>query len=317
MMTASWMFVLLGAAAPMIGAAQREPPAELRLGTATPGGGFELYGQALAKAIHAADPSLDVVPVATKGSTENVPMLEGRRLDLGLATGEVAHEALARPPPGNRVRVLSAMYPSPGMFAVRADSPYRRIEDLRGRPVVFGARGSGLVVLARYVLDGLGLDMDRDFQPILLDRAQDGPHKVLSGEAAALWGGGSAWPGFTAVASAASGARFLVPDLDGVRRITAKYPFIRPMTVSARSYPGQREPIASVGTWAVVLVRADLPDPLVYRLARALHHAEAAIAARVPQGSATTTANTAVAVQRHELHPAVLRYLREIGALEP
>ena len=56
--------------------------------------------------------------------------------------------------------VLAAMYSTPGMFVVRADSPYRSIEDLKGHPVAFGARGSGLIILARYVLDGLGLDRD-------------------------------------------------------------------------------------------------------------------------------------------------------------
>jgi len=30
------------------------------LGTATPGGGFPVYGQAFAEAIHAADPTLEI-----------------------------------------------------------------------------------------------------------------------------------------------------------------------------------------------------------------------------------------------------------------
>src|SRR5438552_12805792 len=45
------------------------------LGTATPGGGFPLYGGAIAEAINAEDPTLDVEPRNTKGSTENVPVL--------------------------------------------------------------------------------------------------------------------------------------------------------------------------------------------------------------------------------------------------
>jgi hypothetical protein len=92
--------------------------------------------------------------------------------------GEVVHEAMTgvgRPPAD--LRVLTAMYSTAGMFVVRADSHVRSIGDLRGQPVAFGARGSGLVILARYVLDGLGLDRDRDFQAVFLDRAGDGPAK--------------------------------------------------------------------------------------------------------------------------------------------
>ena len=96
------------------------------LGTATPGGGFPVYGQALADTINEADDSLDVRPQHTKGSTENVPFLEAGRLDLALVQGEVVHEALGgigRPPAD--LRILTAMYSTAGMFVVRADSRYR------------------------------------------------------------------------------------------------------------------------------------------------------------------------------------------------
>ena len=285
------------------------------LGTATPGGGFPVYGQAVAEAIHEADPSIAVETRNTKGSTENVPMLEAGQLDLGLVQGEVAHEALngiGRPPAN--LRILAAMYSTPGMFVVRGDSPVRGVADLAGNPVAFGARGSGLVILARYVLDGLGLDRDRDFQAIFLDRAGDGPKMVMEGTAAALWGGGIGWPGFTAVAEGPSGARFIVPDAEGIRRILAKHSFLKPMTVPAGSYPGQARAIASVGSWSFILVRPTLPDDVAYRLAGALHRGEAPLARRLPQARETTAANTLAAAPRQDLiHPGVRRYLREVG----
>ncbi|MFL5046192.1 MAG: TAXI family TRAP transporter solute-binding subunit, partial [Xanthobacteraceae bacterium] len=139
------------------------------LGTATPGGGFPLYGGVVAEVVNATDPSLFIEPRNTKGSTENVPLLEDGKLDIGLVQGEVAYEALAgigRPPAD--LKIIAAMYSTPGMFVVRADSPARTIADLKGKPVAFGARGSGLVILARYVLDGLGLDAEKDFHAIYL-----------------------------------------------------------------------------------------------------------------------------------------------------
>ena len=47
----------------------------ISLGTATPGGGFPLYGNAFAEVMNAADPTLSVEPRNTKGSTENVPLI--------------------------------------------------------------------------------------------------------------------------------------------------------------------------------------------------------------------------------------------------
>ena len=290
---------------------------KVRLGTATPGGGFPVYGAAFIEAVHRFDPGLEIEAINTKGSTENVPMLEAGTLDIALVQGEVVHESLSgigRPPAD--LRIVTAMYPTAGMFVVRADSPYRAIADLKGKPVAFGARGSGLIVLARYVLDGLGFERDRDFQAVFLDAAGDGPRMVMDGTVAALWGGGLGWPGFTAVARGPAGARFLVPDLDGIHRIQTKHAFLQLMRVPAGSYPGQSADLISVGSWSFVMARPSLPDEVAYRLARALHRSEAALGARLAQARETTAAHTVAAVARPELlHPGVRRYLVEIGLL--
>jgi TRAP transporter TAXI family solute receptor len=206
------------------------------------------------------------------------------------------------------------MYSTAGMFVARGDSPHRTISDLIGGRVAFGARGSGLVILARYVLDGLGLDRDRDFDAVYLDRAGDGPKMVLAGDVIALWGGGTGWPGFTAVAESATGARFIAPSADEAARIRAKHGFLKPLTVAAESYPGQSDPIPSVGSWSFILARPTLGADIAYRLARALHGAEAPLARRLAQARESTAANTVAATPRIELlHSGVLRYLREIG----
>jgi TRAP transporter TAXI family solute receptor len=283
------------------------------LGTATPGGGFPVYGDAVAATLNEVDPSLGVVTRNTKGSTENVPLLEAGQLDLALVQGEVAYEALqgiGRPPAD--LTIFAAMYSTPGMFVLRGDSPARTITDLRGKPVVFGALGSGLVILARYVLDGLGLDQTKDFEAIYLERAGDGPAMVLDGRAAALWGGGIGWPGFTAVTNA--GGRLLAPDAGDIRRIQAKHTFLKTLTVPAGAYPGQRDPIVSVGSWSFIMARPSLDADVVYRLAKALHAGAAALARRLPQAAETTAANTLVAApSRRLLHPGVQRLLQELG----
>jgi TRAP transporter TAXI family solute receptor len=290
----------------------------ISLGTATPGGGFPLYGNAFAQAMNEADPTLSVEPRNTKGSSENIPLLEAGHLDIALVTGEPSYEAfkgIGRPP--TRLKILTAMYSSPGMFVVRADSPYKSIHDLVGLPVAFGARGSGLVILSRYVLDGLGLKQDEDFQSVYLDRAGDGPAMVLDGRVAALWGAGIGWPGFTAVAGSAGGARFIALDAEEIARIRAKHTFLKPLTVPAASYPNQNAPIDALGSWSFILAREDLSDDVAYRLARTLHGAESALCKKLTQACETTAANTVAAAPSVELiHPGVLRYFREIGVVK-
>ena len=127
------------------------------LGTATPGGGFPVYGAAFTEVLNAAEPRLQVEAKNTKGSAENVPLLEAGKLDLGLIAGEFASALMAKP--DTRLRIVVAMYSSPGLFIVKGDSPVRAIADLEGQPVVLGTQGSGITVLGRTVLDSLGLEV--------------------------------------------------------------------------------------------------------------------------------------------------------------
>jgi TRAP transporter TAXI family solute receptor len=291
------------------------PKTTITLGTATPGGGFPLYGNAFAEVMNETDPTLSIEPRNTKGSNENIPLLEAGSLDIALVAGEPSYEAfMGIGRPRTNLKILTAMYSSPGMFVVRADSPYKTIRDLVGKPVAFGAKGSGLPILSRYLLDGLGLKQDEDFQSVYLDRAGDGPAMVIDGRVAALWGAGIGWPGFKTMSESAGGARFIAPDADEIARIRAKHAFLKPLTVPAGSYPNQPASIDSLGSWSFILARESLPDDVAYRLARALNSAEAPLCKKLAQACETTAANTvAAAPDINLIHPGVLRYFREIG----
>ena len=70
----------------------------LALATATPGGGFPIYGDAFAAMVNAQEPKLRIEPRNTKGSTENVALLEANQVDLALVLGEIASAAEAISP---------------------------------------------------------------------------------------------------------------------------------------------------------------------------------------------------------------------------
>jgi uncharacterized protein len=290
----------------------------ISLGTATTGGGFPLYGNAFAAVMAEADPSLSIQPRNTKGSSENIPMLEADQLDLGLVAGESFYQALQGiGRPRANLRILTAIYSTAGMFAVRGDSPYRTIQDLIGKPIAFGAKGSGIPILSRYMLDGIGLKQDEDFKAIYLDHAGEAPEMVLDGRVAALWGAGIGYPGFNELAQGSAGVRFIAPDAGEIARMAAKHTFLKPITVPAGSYPGQTAPINSMGSWSFILARVDLPDDVAYRLAKTLHGAEATLCKKLAQACETTAANTVAAAPEPGLiHPGVLKYFREIGVVK-
>lgn len=305
----------LSAAAATDGAAQQ---AGLRFGTASEGGGFIVYAGAFVDAVKWANPSLGLKPVPTRGSVENVPMLEAGKVDIGLVFGEMAQELFnPKDGPPTKLKVISAVYSSPGMFVVRADSRYRSIGDLKGRPVIWNGRGSALALQGRYVMEGMGLDPEKDFEAIYTERLVDGPEMILDGRASALWGAGNRWPGFVKVASDPRGARFVTPDGEEIDRIVAKHSFMRRIAVPAGRYPGQFDSLMTVGSWSYVLARPHLDEAVGYWLAAALHKAERAGGLFSGQLAESTVQNTLAALPRPDaLHGGVELYFREIGVLK-
>jgi TRAP transporter TAXI family solute receptor len=299
------LLVLLGTLSMLETAAAQQT---LVLATATPGGGFPVFGHAFSEMVNAQEPKLRVQTKNTKGSTENVPLLEAAQVDLGLVAGELASSALAKP--GTPLRIVTAMYSSPGLIVVKGDSPVRSLADLKGRAVVLGTKGSGITALGHTVFDTLEIPVEK----ILLDKAADGPPMLQSGKAAALWGAGVGWPAFAALAK--DGGRFIGPSEDEIKRILAKQPALQRVVMPANSYPNQKAEIPSVGSWSYVLANAKMSDETAYLLARAIHRAEAPLASWLEQARETTMANTVAAAPRPELiHPGVQKYLREASLL--
>ena len=284
----------------------------IELGTATRGGGFELFGKTLATVVNEIDSPVKLKPIATRGSKQNLNYLAQGKIVLGLVEGNAARQALEGIGRDRLdLKVLSVMYPNPGMFVVRADTPYKSIDDLKGKPIAFGTRASGLRILVNDVLNGLGLDPIKDFQQLILDKAAEGPKLVLEKKAEALWGAGIVWPGFVKVANSTVGARFIPPSQTQINTILKKHPHLKAMTVPAGTYKGQDNAIDSLGLWSLILISPSVSDDTAYQLAKAIHQAEAIMANKLKQGRYTTAENTVNNVDINLLHPGVIKYYQE------
>ena len=278
------------------------------LATSTPGGGFALYGETLERVLRDEDGRPLVRARPTRGTAENLVLLRRGEIDAALIQGTAAGEILQGG--ATDLKVLFAMYPSPGMLAVPAASPIERLEDVRGRPVVSGVRASGLVTLARQVFDGVGLDIDidRDVRSIYVEQAAESPRLVTSGHAVGLWGAGEGWPGFVQLAAAPGGARFIGPSGAAIGRIVARYPRLKPMDVPAGAYAGIDRPLPTVGSMNLILVRADLADSRVEAFVDAMRRSHVSLTTALPQAASSTLAETLDSVPSPDaLHRAVRR----------
>jgi len=289
---------------------------KVTLGTATPGGGFQLFGATLAASAAEAGAPVEIDPVATKGSGDNLKRLRAGEIDFGQVEGNAAHRAFEQQKDSaEKLLIAAAMYPGPGMFVVPGDSPARTIEDLKGKRVAFGTPSSGLTILCKTVLTGLGYEPEKDFQPVYLEKSGHGVKKLLDGEIDAWWGGGFGWPGFVKVSGSEAGARFIVPGPDGVKRIRERFGYLKEMTVPRGSYKGMEADLQTVGMWSFILARPGLPDETAKLFAQAVHKAGPVMAMKIEQARYTTPGNTAAMAPDGLIHPGAAAYLKALGAL--
>ena len=260
-----------------------------RIGTAGTAGTYFQIGGMLANAISKPPgsrdcdrggscgvPGLVAVAQATQGSVENVEAVGSGRLESALAQSDVALGAHAGTglfkgkPPIKSLRTIAALFPESVHLVVRADGPISGIKDLKGRRVGLGEKESGTLVDARLILDAAGIaekDVKGDYRNLSLAAAALS-HDEL--DAFFLFGG---YPVPAIAELASTTPTRLVPFTGEIAdRLIHKYSFFSAGTIPGGTYAGIDQATPTIGTRALWIVSADVPDDLVHEVTKALWH---------------------------------------------
>lgn len=271
--------LLAGGAA--IGVARANPalplmPAALTMATGEPGGGFALFGPAWGMAAQKGT-RIAVSYRASGGSAANILLVEQNAAQVGMTALAVAAQAWngAAGWTGNvPLRGFRALFPifetTLQVFAP-VGGGIRSLGDLAGARIGVGpAGGAGAVLI-----------------PALLAAVRTAPRLAITGlyaeqtdllrkkqlDACAFFG----MTPLPAIRAAARQGGFTMIDFTGAERAAMSriVPGLMPAVVPAASLPGQSAPVATIGSGAVAICRADLPDVLAGRLTDAAltHHA--------------------------------------------
>ena len=176
---------------------------------------------------------------------------------------------------------------------------------------MLGTQASGVTALGRTVLKSLEIEV----QPIILEKAADGPPMLLDGRADALWGAGVGWPAFTALAKA--GGRFIAPSAAEVERILSRRTLAAGGDAAGGQLPGAGSRRCRRSARGATCSQRQAAGRRRATCSPARCTApKAKLAARLEQARETTMANTVAAAPRPELiHPGVRKYLQEAGLL--
>src|ERR1700737_4571383 len=130
-----------------IGAGEPGWPKSIAIGTASPGGTYYVYGQALADIV-AGELGIEVTAEATQGSTRNIILLETGQATLGMITMGIGWEAwngTGEWTKGRRFRAMRAvlpMYDSPFTITAPKRLGLKSLNELAGKRIGTGPRAS-------------------------------------------------------------------------------------------------------------------------------------------------------------------------------
>jgi TRAP transporter TAXI family solute receptor len=195
---------------------------------------------------------------------------------------------------------------------VRRDTPFRSINDLKGRRVGVIVPGTSGEFSTRIVLNAHGMSYS-DVEPVFEPTEKIVP-KLGRGELDAVFSANPVMPTAARAVNQTVPLRLLPIGRAVINRLRGSYPFLRPVMVAADDLPGQARPLETLGAEWLLVCRSDLTEDLVYQLTKEFFTQLPALA-RTHREAALIDPEQAPATPI-PLHPGAARYYREREVLK-
>ena len=286
------------------------------IGTAPGGGAFAQVGNAIVNTLDAnkGDGQLEVAAQGTKGSKENIRLLDAGEIEFGMANAAIAY--FANRGEGNwekfyDIRAVATMAPNIGIFVTTADTGIKKMSDLKGKRVVMGPAGAGFEFFLKPLLEVHGLTYD-DLEVINANYLE-AVELINDGKADAAFMGGAVPIPAVINLSATQDVVFIEFDEAAPQKLMEQHPFYFPVTIPAEKYDALEEDIQGINVGNMELVtHKDVDEEIVYQVTKLLHQNRDKVAEQHPAGKALAdkniTRNTGT-----EFHPGAIRYFKEVG----
>ncbi|EMS81717.1 TAXI family TRAP transporter solute-binding subunit [Desulfotignum phosphitoxidans] len=315
-----WVWIVLAGISgiPVRSAISGEMPL-FRIGTGGLMGVYYPIGRALGMGFSSTGTADGRVAVAqtSGGSVANVRALAKKEIEAALVQADVAFRALKGTGPfsGEKtpsLQAIASLYPERLQMMVRKDAGIHGVRDMKNKTVSLDESGSGTLAVMRIVLDAYGL-RETDLNPVYLK-----PEFTIESLAQRRLDGISLMSGTPApaIAQIMSPQFSLVPvDPEIAATIHQRHPYLLPGVIPADTYPGVPE-IPTLEVYALLVVREDVDEALVYELTKTLWNAETQrlLQAAHPLGHAITM-QSALHGLTLALHPGAVQFYRQHHAL--
>ncbi len=257
------------------------------------------------------DISIDAVE--TGGSVENVRRLRTGDADYAFVESNMALMALegsgpfAGDGPAPTLAAVGSLFPVFMHVIVSADSPIRRIADLKGRRVEVGGPDTGTRFDTLAILQSHGLALT-DLSEVTEVGVAEASRMLQEGRLDAVFVGGGAPMREIQRLATDHRVRFLPLEESAIGRLVDEHAGLMRLTLPANTYPGQATPVPTGAAVALLLGTTGAPENEVAALAQ-LFFEEIDFAATGSAQAGKISKQTALRGVPIPLHPGAARYL--------
>lgn len=295
---------------------QTASPRILTIGTNTVGSGWYSMGGGLANILTKYIPGVKVTAAQTAASVENLKAIKEGTMELGFASGDVPYNMYRgigyEENKGFKFLAMNDLVYL--VIIVKKDSPIKTFEDIRGKRLGTGLAGSSAYVIVEDMLKAHGMTY-ADVKPFpagisqQADALKDGNLDVL---ATGIGGTQGAAAAILDLATTTD-IRFIPISNKVLDEITSKHPYYLKQDIPAGWVKSLTEPVPAMAIAAMLFVKADLPEDLVYNICKTMFEHKDELDATYGQWKCTTKDNVAKNMPV-PLHPGAEKYYKEIGA---
>jgi TRAP transporter TAXI family solute receptor len=282
--------------------------------TAGTGGIFYPLGGALSTLIAARIAGTRPSVQSTRGSVENLNLMQQGRGEVAFVQGDALAFAWAGNPDAgftsklDKVRGIAALYPSFIQVIATEESGIKTFTQLKGKRLSVGAERSGTELTTRTLVKAAGMTYKARGQ-IVYRPCEETVDLMKNRELdATLQTAGLGVPVIRELANSFSIVVVEIPPaiVDKVGR-----PYQRAV-IPKGSYRGQDNDVQAAGLPNYLVTRADMPDELVYNITKALFESTAELTAAHPAAAGISLQN-ALAGMPVPVHPGAQLYYKEKG----
>jgi len=280
-------------------------------------GTYYPIGGAIANIITKFVPEIELTAESTGASVANLKMARQGEVDFLMGASNTSFAAFSGNTPFDEavknIRGVAALYPETFQFITRKSSGIKSINDLKGKKVVVGAPGSGTERTVKLVLSMYGITYD-DISPEFLSFSEGVTAlKDRTVDCAVV---GSGLPTAAVIDAAASMDISLIPvDKAVYEKFSKDYPFLGSNIIPAGIYNGVNEDVFTVASPALLSVREDISEDVVYEIAKALFEHLDILVETHAQGK-NIKLETALNGMSIPLHSGAEKYYKEMGILK-